>query len=613
MQTKRKRKRQQDAEGASRERDCTFPRAVFALVQARRLFYARPELAVEERLTQCMPKLSALVHEFRSATPGELSAKVVSEVEALKPALCRGGGAARAVLRLGAILDGAYMELFISDQLSCGKRDGVPTPNEFLRAALLSPNPTSPCSECATGSAAAGPLLCLSCTSRNPQLAYVRLRSFEASQIGLARLTASALTIEGINAGPPSGTMRFAEPLGCDTLRKWQAAVRERVCAWSSFACPDIVAVRALRDFCRGAVIHEVGAGTGYWARYLTGHGLHVIATDVQPVDAPRSGRAPNEYHSRLSAWFKVAQADASVAAAAAGAAQAVLFLCYPPPTEMGLLAVRAFERAQGSRLALAGELRGDTGTVALEKLLSANWLLTQSVALPAYGDTAACLSLWRRKSAQHKKDGGEEGEQGEGQRGHVRVGVKATIEGRLGQPLTVTLSAGGCTGRASTQSIIVAAKTRPTSHTELIKALGSLGDTPYRLLSVEVVAALERECSEGQGVYIAVAEVKAARKGALEALTAALPNSSDIATTQHSAPSWPLTCESCGKAPSAAPMLRDRLTRSIVACNEACARSPATLAALERALADRHLPPLSFWEHRLSKSLQLWRPTVLI
>ena len=318
-----------------------------------------------------------------------------------------------------------------------------------------------------------------------------------------------------------------------------------------------------------------------------------------------------------MSPWFKVAQADASVAAAAAGAAQGVLFLCYPPPTEMGLSAVRAFERAQGSRLALAGELRGDTGTVALEKLLSANWLLTQSVALPAYGDTVACLTLWRRKkSAEHKKDAaGEECEQAVEQRGHERVGVKATIEGRLGQPLTVTLSAGGCTGRAATQSTIVAARTRPTAHTELIKALGSLGDTPYRLLSVEVVAALERECSEGQGVYIAVAEVKAARKSALEALMAALPSSSDsAATTQLSAPSWPLTCESCGKAPSAAPMLRDRLTRNIVACNEACARNPATIAALERALSERHLPPLSFWEHKLtSKSLQLWRHTVLI
>lgn len=46
------------------------------------------------------------------------------------------------------------------------------------------------------------------------------------------------------------------------------------------------------------------------------------------------------------------------------------------------------------------GETRGDTGGPRLERELSFIWALIQAVPLPNYANTAASLTLWRRKAS---------------------------------------------------------------------------------------------------------------------------------------------------------------------------------------------------------------------
>ena len=57
--------------------------------------------------------------------------------------------------------------------------------------------------------------------------------------------------------------MRGDDPVSCPTVRRWWSAVRDRVAAWSAFACPDAAAVAALAKFVGStAGVLEIGAGS---------------------------------------------------------------------------------------------------------------------------------------------------------------------------------------------------------------------------------------------------------------------------------------------------------------------------------------------------------------
>lgn len=452
--------------------------------------------------------------------------------------------------------------------------------------------------------------------------------------------------------------MRGQDPLGNDTLRLWQDAVRVRVCAWSSFACPDGACAAALKRFCGARTLHEVGAGTGYWAAFLRSRGLRVTATDSRPVDGP--GPA-NEYHSRLAAWCPVAQADAAVAAAAAGKEKGVLFLCYPPPPPgacMGLAAVRAFECAGGSMLALVGEVHGDTGSAGLERHLAAGWVLQGApLWLPAYADTVSCLTLWRlggyattakiSAAASTATTTPTASTQSMSATAGVPaaigglIPVRAKITGQPGSPLCISLQAKvppHASGTGQTRSCLAVATSRPTLPADLTRSLGSLGGSAFALQAADVEVLL------APGLFVALGEVKAARREAVGALVLAMVEAggrdgseggenksssssrssisiSDSSSSSSSIgePKWPLACAACGTTPSLSspqPFLRDRPTRAVVACCEACARHPVCTAALEAALAMRHLPPLRVWEGlgvRGSGAGGQWRAGVLL
>ena len=390
-------------------------RAYMALRDARALGYtgAAADAPLEAALAADATRLSRLL---RSAASVAVQAE---QAAALLPGI---GGRPASALRFVALLEEAFAELFIGSCLSQPSASAaLPPPHVHLMSLFPSlPAAGGTCSECGTASAVPAGLLCSTCTAVNPQLAYIRLRDAEAAgPLGLRRLAAACLAAEGASPGPSGGTQRGVDPIGCDTLRRWQAAVRDRVAAWSAFACPDAAAARALASFTAagaGGALLEVGAGTGYWARYLerTCPSMRVTPYDVRPTAGAGKGRL-NEYHASLQSWAAVQPGDAAAVATTAasvavraGRPPPALFICYPPPCmsrdgqkDMALAALTAFAGAGGRQLALVGEWRGDTGSAALERALSSGWVLGAApLALPGYSNTCAALTLWRRGAA---------------------------------------------------------------------------------------------------------------------------------------------------------------------------------------------------------------------
>jgi hypothetical protein len=284
--------------------------------------------------------------------------------------------------------------------------------------------------------------------------------------------------------------------------------------------------------------------------------------------------------------------------------------MCYPPPTEMGLNALRAYERAGGLLFAMAGEIGGDTGSISLESHLNARWLMVQSpFPLPAYGDTAACLTLWRRKAVTEKKEvGATSSESSNSVEKQGKISVYIEISGGIGEPLKVMIKTGGGGGKgasgeefrgsAETKTAIAAAKSRPTSSDEISKAVGSLGDTPFSYNCSSDLSISVRDGGAEGGFFIPLSEVKETRRLAVQAFMTAV--SSSRSSFSMGGIKGPLHCAGCGKCPSTGgSLLRDRLTRTICCCNngDLCALSPAVRSAIDVQLAIRCLPALEVFE----------------
>jgi hypothetical protein len=173
---------------------------------------------------------------------------------------------------------------------------------------------------------------------------------------------------------------------------------RKELAADFAWAIPDDP---ALAMVARYSPLLECGAGTGYWAALLAGHGADVLASDVTPPGwAAPPGRTPNPFHGTDRAWTQVAPLDAVTAVHAHPGR--VLLLCWPPFDDdaASYAALRAY---RGDMLLYVGDvpgpdgLRGATGTTRFHRELAANWTQAEQVALPNWPGLGDRLAAYRR------------------------------------------------------------------------------------------------------------------------------------------------------------------------------------------------------------------------
>jgi hypothetical protein len=158
-----------------------------------------------------------------------------------------------------------------------------------------------------------------------------------------------------------------------------------------AFVLPTEPALQAIAEVSPRGVV-EIGAGTGYWARVLHGHGVEVVAFDVAPPPS-----ADNPWFAGVTPWYPVRVGDES---AVDRYPTRTLLLVWPTRNEdWGAAAVERFATAGGENVAFVGEtVGGRTGDDRLHALLGdvdRCWSC-------AYGvHTNACVCgirpMWRR------------------------------------------------------------------------------------------------------------------------------------------------------------------------------------------------------------------------
>ncbi|MFD6159181.1 class I SAM-dependent methyltransferase [Nocardia sp. NPDC060256] len=144
-----------------------------------------------------------------------------------------------------------------------------------------------------------------------------------------------------------------------------------------AYAVPAPETIAWMRSFCDGRAVVELGAGRGYWAAQLKKAGVHVDAYDVEPPDQADNVSFPGAAGQR-DVWHPV-EGLAGTAARLRGAADDVLFLCWPPGwgNTMASETLEEYERAGGERIVFVGEPQGGkTADDAFFSSLASNWHL---------------------------------------------------------------------------------------------------------------------------------------------------------------------------------------------------------------------------------------------
>lgn len=142
-----------------------------------------------------------------------------------------------------------------------------------------------------------------------------------------------------------------------------------------AYAIPSPETLEWMNEFSAGRMVLELGAGRGYWAAQLARLGVRVAAFDSEPPQMTENPSFP-EVPGQQAIWYSVADLTAY---AAADAADAVLFLCWPPGwgTPMASRALAQFEQAGGKQVVYIGEPQGGkTGDDAFFELLQDRWEL---------------------------------------------------------------------------------------------------------------------------------------------------------------------------------------------------------------------------------------------
>ncbi|MFV0524925.1 MAG: hypothetical protein ACK5RL_10525 [Acidimicrobiales bacterium] len=125
-------------------------------------------------------------------------------------------------------------------------------------------------------------------------------------------------------------------------------AARDDAIGRYGFAVPDEVALAAIARHAPAGVV-EIGAGTGYWAAQLAGHGLDVAAYDPQPAPSP-----DNRWFAGAEPWFELTTADHRVVERHP---DRLLLLVWPTRNETWAAeAIESYAAAGGDRVAYVGE-----------------------------------------------------------------------------------------------------------------------------------------------------------------------------------------------------------------------------------------------------------------
>ena len=190
-----------------------------------------------------------------------------------------------------------------------------------------------------------------------------------------------------VNGGQPDGSARLA----------YAQMLLQAVYA---YAIPSPETLEWIAAFCAGRQVVELGAGRGYWAAQMARSGIRVEAYDSEPPDKvenisfPRSG-------VQAGVWDNVVDLG-ELEWNAAGRADQVLFLCWPPGwgSTMASAALAAFEKSDGRRLIFIGQPQGGmTGDDAFFDALSAGWELeSEDAQYVSWWNLADVAQGWARR-----------------------------------------------------------------------------------------------------------------------------------------------------------------------------------------------------------------------
>ena len=159
-------------------------------------------------------------------------------------------------------------------------------------------------------------------------------------------------------------------------------AARHELVTEYSWAIPTEEALDAIERHASAGVV-EIGAGTGYWARFLRARGMFVQAYDLEPHDNPQAqGRwSPVEIGGpeKAALWPKCA-----------------LMLCWPPyDTPMALRSLVAYS---GDTFIYIGEADGGcNGDKNFHKLVEKRWEEVEYVSLPQWPGIHDGLTVYKR------------------------------------------------------------------------------------------------------------------------------------------------------------------------------------------------------------------------
>jgi hypothetical protein len=165
--------------------------------------------------------------------------------------------------------------------------------------------------------------------------------------------------------------------------------LRRELTAKYSWSVPSPDAVDFVVKHSNGSILDPM-AGTGYWEFLLRQAGVDCDAFDLIPPDLGPE----NLFHIDADTHVEVIPAAAEVSAALAVAGQ-TLFLSWPPMSDAGARAVKAYP---GNRLIYIGEGHGGcTGDDEFFDLLDTQWQMGDVHKLPQWSGIHDFISVYDR------------------------------------------------------------------------------------------------------------------------------------------------------------------------------------------------------------------------